>query len=371
MCRRPRLSGPGRKAVYMKLRHFFAGFFLCIAAVLVFSSGTALAKVSKKITLKPETTLETHNTLKIDITVDAKNVKSIEMLGKKVTKTADKFWKDAIPVLGFYFDKELKKTVASEWVNTAATYSFRVTTNSGKKYVNYIKISNLAPVDEEALLEASIKKVSKPDKNGNYTITVDFFRQIALEASEFEGRKVGDTFDIDGRTVTIVSMKTLDKNNEEVELKQYDEIVQCIVVRPKKVTDFWDTKKDTWVLDSPENADFGFIRDFSGDVFEAFIDYDYWNGGDYYVEMNDIAIKGAKFKVTDKTTARLAYVDYQKESLSRYITGTKYLAIREGKESIEGVYVYKEVGVYIYRKYNKKTGKFTNTVSEIVEIYTP
>ncbi len=353
----------------MKLKSFLAGLVLCLVSVLLISAETASAKTSKKIVLTPETTMETHKSLFIDVEISLKDVATLECVNKKVTKTADSLWKDSEAMTSFWYDEDSGKTKTTLYVEENGTYSVRAITKNGKKYVNFIKVKNLAPVDEDVKLEGMIRKISKPDKKGNYTITVDFYEQISLEPSAFKGKKVGDTLSVGGRMVTIMSMHKMDKDYNVIDMKQFDESTEMIVVRPKKATDFWNVELNEWVLDAPENADFGFIKSYSGDEYLAYSDYDYWEAEGYYCDMSDLAIKGAKFKVNGKTTVRLAYSFG--DDAPKYISGTKYLAIKQGKETVEGVNVYDGVSVYIYRKYNKKTGKFTNVVSEIKEIYMP
>ncbi len=92
-------SAPQMKSFYaerrydMKLKTFLAGLVLCLVSVLLISAETASAKTSKKIVLTPETTMETHKTLFIDVEISLKDVATLEYVNKKLTKTAGSLWK--------------------------------------------------------------------------------------------------------------------------------------------------------------------------------------------------------------------------------------------------------------------------------------
>ncbi|MBR5944463.1 MAG: hypothetical protein IKZ94_05895, partial [Lachnospiraceae bacterium] len=81
-----------------------------------------------------------------------------------------------------------------------------------------------------------------------------------------------------------------------------------------------------------------------------------------------------KLKVNDKTTVHPAYA-YRGESGNDYvvISAPEYFELFNNRELQEekGIFVYEGVGVWIYEEYDKKTGKFTDYVTEIIEIYTP
>ncbi|MBR4725413.1 MAG: hypothetical protein IK071_06485 [Lachnospiraceae bacterium] len=356
----------------MKNKKILAGIFLLILAVLIPSGISSQAAVSKKIKLTPWLTTTTHGEVVVDITASIKNVVSIDIAEGKIKKTADKYWKNANTEKDFSYHKDTKTTEATFWARRNGTYSVRVTTKSGKKYVNYIKISNLEPTSERGEMVANITNVSKPDSKGNYTITVDYKAELTAEPEIFEGTKAGDVVSIGGRDVEILDFLTLNENYEAVSQRKYDDKVECVVVLPKNAGDFYDLSNDmnSYLVEDPTAADFGFVR-IGGDIFYAYDDFEYWAfGGDYYVNLFDTVYSGVKLKVTADTFVRLAYADREKYGDIPGISGTDYCAIRRGTKELEGVYVYDDIDLHIYESYSKKKG-FTDTVSEIVEIYSP
>ncbi len=353
----------------MKFKGLFVGILLCILAVLIPQGVSAQAAISKKIVLTPATVNETHGSVWIDVSAKLKNVVSIEVKRGKIKKTADKYWKDCEKEdIYLYYNKETKTTESTFFAYENGTYSVRLTVKSGKKYVNYITVKNLAPVSERGKMTARITGVSEPDSKGNYTITADYKANITMSFSDLKGKKVGDVISVNGRKVEITRILTMDDAYTTKEQKKVDDNTECVVVFPKKASDFYDTSDEyySYILENPDSAAFGFIRSFnSKDVFVAYEDYDYWaDGGDYYVPLTDTVYTDVKLKVTAKTNVKLAY------SPTDRLSGTDYFAVWNGTKEIEGVYIMPQVDVHIYEKVSKD-GQFTDTVSEIVEIYTP
>ncbi|MCR5324400.1 MAG: hypothetical protein K6E85_14170 [Lachnospiraceae bacterium] len=356
----------------MKFRKLFTGLIIVILAVMIPNAVSAQAARSKKIKLSPWVTDKTHGMVVVDVYASLKNVTGIEIKKGKIKKTADKYWKDSWFDDYCYYDKETGKTHSVFYAYENGIYSVRLTVKSGKKYVNYIKISNLEPVSERGKLTANIRKVSEPDSKGNYTITVDYKKELTTSYKTFVGTKVGDVVSIDGRDVEIKDFLTMNEDYETSSQKEFDEYVDCIVVLPKNVGDFYDLDENSYLLDNPEHADFGFVRSYEDeDTYVAYDDYEYWaDGSEYYVNLFDTVYTGVKLKVTEDTLVRLAYADRDYYGKNPTISGTDYCAARLGTKTIENAFIPEELDLYIYESYSKKKG-FTDTVSEIVEIYTP
>ncbi|MCR5684614.1 MAG: hypothetical protein K6G81_04225 [Lachnospiraceae bacterium] len=356
----------------MKLKKLFTGLLIVILAVMIPNAVSAKASTSKKITLSPWVTEKTHGMVVVDVYASLKNVTGIEVKKGKIRKTADKYWENSEIEDYWYYDKETGITNSSFYAYENGTYSVRLTVKSGRKYVNYIKISNLEPVSERGQLTANIRKVSKPDSKGNYTITVDYKKELTVSYECFVGAKVGDVVSIGGREVEIKDFQTMNEDYEIVSRKEFDEYVDCIVVLPKNAGDFYDLNEYSYLLENPDHADFGFIRSFEDrDTFVAYDDYEYWtDGSDYYVHLFDTVYTGVKLKVTKDTLVRLAYADRDFYGDKPTISGTDYCAARLGTKKLENAFIPENLDLHIYEAYSKKKG-FTDTVSEIVEIYMP
>ena len=350
----------------MKIKKIFTGLLVVILAVLITNAVSAQAAVSKKIRLIPWVTDKTHGKVVVDINASLKNVTCIEVKEGKIKKTADKYWKNSDYLYDYYYNEATGIFDSSFYATKNGTYSVRLTVKSGKKYVNYIKISNLEPVSERGKLTANIRKVSKPDSKGNYTA------ELTASYKNFVGTKVGDVISIDGRDVEIKDFLTMNEDYETSSRKEYDEYVDCIVVLPKNAGDFYDLNEDSYYTEHPEEADFGFIRSYEdADTYVAYDDYEYWaDGNDYYVSLFDTVYTGVKLKVTKDTLVRLAYADRDFYGNNPTVSGTDYCAARLGTKELENAFIPGDVDLYIYESYSKKKG-FTDTVSEIVEIYTP
>ncbi|MBP5331237.1 MAG: hypothetical protein J6Y89_05240 [Lachnospiraceae bacterium] len=354
----------------MKRYKLFAGLLLLVLAILIPNAVSTQAAVSKKVELEPWFH-SIHSSVVVYVKTSLKDVVSYEIAEGKIKKTADKYWKKAVYHNAdySYYDSETGITEFPFDVYKNGTYSVRVTTKSGKKYVNYIKISHIEPVSDRGKLVANIKKISKPDSKGNYTITVDYKDELTVSESLFEGTKVGDVVSVGGREVEILDFMTQNADYETTSQKKYDENVECVVVLPKNAGDFYDLEANSYIAENPKNADFGFIR--NADTFIAYDDFEYWAfGGDYYVNLYDTVYAGVKLKVTADTLVRLAYANRDLYGDIPTVSGTDYCAAWKGTKKLEDAYVYTDLDLHIYEKYTKKKG-FTDTVSEIVEIYTP
>ena len=348
----------------MKLKKLILGLFLCIICAATIGGVNASAK-SKKIKFIPETKKETFRWLdvKMIISVKESDIEKIEYQYGKVKKTADKYWKDA-SIYDYYYEGEKKNTTeGSLSVYENGTYSVRVTTKSGKKYVNYIKIKNLGTPSENCEHTYTIKNVSKPDSNGNYTVTFDIKTEFNATFSDFEGSKVGDIVYVDDKPLVIQAFKKMDENNNISSQDKWDESVQLIVVVPKNFADFYEGEMLEYYEEYPEYADFGFLPGYYDCEYIAYDDYEYWDCDNYYVPFYKV-LSTKDFKVTKDTNVKLAY------SAERYISGKDYFAIYTGEKEIEGINVYKGIDFNLYEKYDKKKG-FTDVISELQEIYTP
>ena len=348
----------------MNLKKLIAGFFLCIICAATIGGVSVNAK-SKKIKLVPETKNETFELLFVDVIVSLKpsDIQKIEYQNGKVKKTSDKYWSNACELEYFYEGSKKNTTEVSLNVYYNDTYSVRVTTKSGKKYVNYIKIKNLGVPSENCLHTYSITDVSEPDSNGNYTVTVECKTELNATYSDFEGTKVGDTVYIDEKPVIIQEFRVMDTSGKTKSQNKWDESVGLIVVVPKNFSDFYEGESLKFIEEYPEYADFGFITGDYDNEYIAYDDYEYWEAEGYYVALYKV-LSTKKFKVTKDTNVKLAY------SEKRFISGKDYFAVYRGDKTIDGINVYKGLDYRLYEKYTKKDG-FTDVISELVEIYTP
>lgn len=358
----------------MKFNKLLAGFFLAVVAVLAL--GTVSAKAaSKKITLTPSTKKDAYEYLVVDVETSLKNVVKMEYQEGKVKKTADKYWKDSEELKYFYTNEETGITSESFFVYNNGTYTVRVTTKSGKKYVKSIKIKNLCPLTETSSCVFNIKKVSKPSKKGNYTITAEAQIQLTAPYSVFRGTRVGDTVTLEsGKQLKIIEFRKLVEGEySHTTQNSYDDEVGCVVVRPLNPSDFYDTSDDIYVdlKENPAYYDFGFINDSDyEETLNAWNDFEWWDDGDYYVPMYK-SLGTMDFIVTKNTNVKLAYVSWEVENAPTEISGTDYCEMLRGNKTIEGVTLINDVEVKIFVKYDKKAKEFTNVVGEIKEIYTP
>ncbi|MBR6476314.1 MAG: hypothetical protein IKS98_12835 [Lachnospiraceae bacterium] len=353
----------------MKAKKVFLGCLLCLLMLFVMGEFQAEA-ASKKVKLEPRVTYETHNGyfMQIKIPFAADKIASVEYLSGKVKKSADKYWNDSKKDAWIdYNTKNTKITYYCFYITENGYYSARVTTKSGKKYVACVKVKNIAPKSDNSRLMAYITKVSKPDSEGNYTVTADYYKQLTAVKSNFAGKGKGDIVEINGRKVELLEFYKKVSYTESVPLDSFTDDTEMVVVKPVDPKEFADIKDDynDNVFVNYDNLDFGYVIA-GNNWFYAFLDYDYWmDGSDYYVGLNEKFKTNSKLKVTKDTTVGLCLT-------SDVISGTDYLSYREGyADTPEGMYVSKNTPMHIYEKYDKKKKKFTNTVSEIDEIYRP
>ncbi len=358
----------------MKLKKVITGLFLCAIAVIA-AGGIYTNAASKKVTVYMESTVTTHSGEYIYVltSIKKKNVASIEYKAGSIKKTADKYWKDAEDIT-FYTDDETGKTKAGFRVYENGTYSVRVTAKSGKKYVKRIKINNIEPCSDRSILDARIKEFSGPDKKGEYTITVDYYGLVTVEASKVLGRNLGDKVRIGDRGIAkIVEILGEDSDHEYTVQQTKVQATSCVVLIPDDPKSFYGIKsEDDDIYYSYNGYRFGLFMSYSGDVFVACQAYD--EPEEYRDELYDKVYSNVKLKVNDKTVIRPAYTEWSKYGMKTVtLSVSEYLALRNNRELQEekGIYVYEGVGVWIYESYDKKTGEFTDYVSEIVEIYTP
>ena len=358
----------------MRIRKVLLGLLLSAVMVLALSGVYAEAATLKNVILIPTITHETHEsyTIYIQTPIAYNEVKSIDFQKGKVKKTANKYWKNADLNLTPRIDGETGYTQTSFYISENGYYSARITTKSGERYVNYIKISNFAPVSEDSEYVAKIKKVSKPNSKGNFTITVDYLTPLVATESDFSGKNIGDIVNINGREVEILEFNDLDYF-EIIGQDNFDKNTSMVVVKPVDSKDFSDIVNDSSEKVFAKNPDaaYGYIRGGDG-VFTAYLEYDSWDGGDFYGLLYETVKSGIKYKVTSKTNVKLYRINWQYKDAKLTMSGKDYLAIRKGiKEQVEWAYVSKTASMRIYQAYDKKTGEFTNVISEIIEIYKP
>ena len=358
----------------MKLKKIITGFFLCVIAVIA-AGGIYTNAASKKIflSLKKTKTTHTYNIINIETSIKKKNIASIEIKKGSVKKTADKYWKGAEKIDYFYSNDATGKTKTTYVVDENGTYSVRITAKSGKKYVKSIKVKNIEPSSERSNLDARITGVSGPDKKGEYTIIVDYYGQVTVDSSKVLGRKIGDKIRIGERGIAkIVEILGEDSSYEytiDQTKVQKDSCVVLIPDDPKSFFGIEDEDEDSYY--SYNDYKFGLIMSYTGDKFVACLAYD--QSEEYRDELYDKIYSNVKLKVNDKTSVHPAYVYRENDSSYVSISAPEYFELFNNMELQEetGIYVHEGVGVWIYEEYNKKTGKFTDYVSEIVEIYTP
>ena len=353
------------------MKKLITGFFLCLLAVVALGTVTAKA-ASSKLTLKKSTTKTVYDYMFISIYSSLKeaDIDKIEYKQGKVTKTADKYWKDADNAQYFYTNDD-GKVETSFLIYSNATYSVRLTTKSGQKYVKSIKVKNFAVTSENSESSYFIKKISGPSAKGNYSITCDVKTQLTTRYSTFRGTKKGDTVNLGGgKYVTIIEYWKISKNNEIYKPNKYDDEVAVVVVRPQNPADFYDKLYDNINLEEqPSFYDFGFINDSNyEETLNAYEDYAWFEGGDYYVPIYK-NLGTRKFIVTKNTVVKPAYMS---SSLGYdEISGTDYMKLWLGKKQIDGIYIVKDVELKIYEKYDKKNKEFTDVAAYIKEIYMP
>ena len=351
----------------MKLRKLLTSLALCLFGIILIGSIPTEA-ASKKIKLTPSTKKDTYEYVYVDVTstIKAEEVTKVEYQFGKVKKTADKKWKDASAL--YFYENDDGSTIS--WFNAYynGTYSVRISTKSGKKYVKTIKIKNILPASTNSNKEATITGVSGPDKKGNFTITVDYLTPYNKNYDELVGLKVGDTLDFSGKETTIISMYSLSDNYELVPMSAYDDTCVGIICQVKNWKDFypedeWEYRKD------PANQVFG-LYSFGG-LYYAYDDYEY--APDCYVMLGYTYPSQVKLKVNSKTKVYPAYVDREKYPDGCELTAEEYFSLIGNKDLQDqmGIYIYEGINFKIYEKYDKKTGQHTDVVAELHEIYTP
>ena len=352
----------------MKLNKILATLFLCAIAVLTVHGVSANA-ASKKVKITPSTKEYKLDSLKLTVSASFKeeNVEKIELKKGKVKKTADKYWEDAYSE-SFSYNKKKGKTEAEFYIHDNGTYSARVTTKSGKKYVKSIKVDNIVVQSEHSEQIKTITDISSRDSKGNYKIKVDFKYPLNTSSNTFEDTYTGDTIYLPEGPVVIQDFMWKDENGDIKHQDYWDEYIQCIVVLPKNPADFYDMEKCDYLYDNPEHADFGFLPGDYDNEYVAYDDYEYWDDGDYYVPLYRTIYSGIEFKITGKTKVKLAYSE---EGAPNIISGREYFDIMTGHaEEIEGVHIYGDLNYYLYEDYTEKDG-FTDVVKYLVEIYMP
>ena len=356
----------------MKLKTILASLAICAVCVLglLFAGSKPVDAATKQIVFDPGATAtgDAYGSLYIGISspIKAESVKKLEYQYGKVTKTSNKKWKNATP-LPVYNDDD-GTTISYVYVYGNGTYSVRLTTTSGKKYVKTIKVKNIVPVSQNSSKEAIITDISAPDKDGNVTITVDYLTPYNKNYEELVGTKVGDTLDFGGKKATIVSMYELDDSYDLVPITSFTDECKGIICKANNWKEFFSSDED--YRENPQNQMFGLIS-FDGGLYIAYDDYDY--APDCYVKLSYVYPSGVKLKVTKDTVVIPAYVDHIKNPDGVQLSISEYVALKADKELQDemGVYINDSITYEIYEKYSKKKGTHTDVVDIIHEIYTP
>ncbi len=351
----------------MKLKKLFGGLVLCLLCLVtfaVFKSEPADA-AEKVITLSMNYGKKTHTYDFIDVHIALKenDIKKVEVKEGKIKSTSNKKWKNSVEK---YFDSctdDPNCTTASFHVVENGYYSVRVTTKSGKKYVQSIKVKNILASDYLSICYSRIKDISKADKKGYYTLTADIYYQLAAEDSNVLGKKVGDTVDVDGFECTITDVLRFDDNGDPEHLT----VVEDYSCRPVLTTDAYEYFPESF-KDDPY---FGLVgNETSGGYFFAYDDYA-WD--DCYSEFCSLLYKDAKFSINKKTVVFPAYYDMEKYGARYTINADTYIALRgnEKKQQKLGIHFYDSTDWILYAHYDAKTDEFTDYLDEIYEIYSP
>lgn len=360
----------------MKSRKLFGFLLLCMLCILTIGA-VSVSAASKKIKLKATTTEATHNYVNIDIFFSGKDtdIEKIEYKKGKTTKTADKYWKKATPVTYFYYSDNSKKTESYFMVEENGNYSVRVVLKSGKKYVKTIKIKNILPKTERSNYDAAITEISDPDSKGDYTITVNYYSMLTLDPKEVLDKKPGDIIEVGNRgKAKILEIYTMDSSYYYTE--KQDEVVpeSCVILLPEDPKTFYNiTSEDQDTYYAYNDYKFGLIQNNSWNNFVACIAYD--EPEEYREEMYDTVYKDVKLKVNKDTVIRPAYYDHEKYGYNGLeINIEKFLKLRNSLDlqQKEKIYITSSTfSCWIYEAYDNETGKFTDYVSEISEIYSP
>ena len=352
----------------MKLKKLILTLVLSLLGVL-FISGTQIYAATKKIVLEPSTTKDTYEYVYVSVTspIKAENVAKLEVLAKKVTKTSDKKWKKAESI--YFYANDDDTTIGYFYAGSNGTYSVRLTTNTGKKYVMTIKINNLLPSSENSAKEATITGISGPDKDGNYTITVDYETAYSKTSKELKGKKIGDKLDFNGKKATITAMYSLDDNYELKSISAFDNNCYAVICQTDNWKEFYDENSEEYRSD-PSNQLFGLIS-YDGKIFYAYDDYEY--APDCYVTLGYTYPSQVELKLNKDTIVKPAYIDREKNPNGCEITADLYVSMIGNQELQEeyGIYIFDGTVFRIYEKYDKKIKKHTDIVDVLAEVYYP
>ena len=321
---------------------------------------------SKQLVLKLRSGQNPYKAQWIDVTssVLTKDISKVEYVSGKVKKASSKKWKNAIPVATFSLDDEAFEGCIEAYEN--GTYSVRLITKSGEKYVKTVKVKTKFPASENSNKEAVIKKISGPDKKGSYTITVDYLYPYNKKYDEINGIKVGDKLDFFGKEATVTRLYTIDEDDEFVPITVFDDSCYAVICKPENYKDFYPNAE---YGDDPETYSFGLLNE--GGSFVAYDDYEY--GSDAYVTVNFVYKADVKLKAGKNTKVQPAYYDRSRYSDSCEISMKEYVDLK-GDDSLKeeyGIYTYGEMTYYIFEKYDKKAKKHTDVVDILQEIYYP
>ncbi len=349
----------------MNIKKLLVTLGVCIIGLFIIGEVSTFA-ADKSLVLEVRSNQNPYRSQWIDVfsSIPAKDVKRIEYVSGKVKKASSKKWKYAITV--DFYDGDDEGTEGSFDVYNNGTYSVRLTTKSGKKYVKTVKVKSMLPASADSNKEAVIKKISKPDKKGTYTITVDYLYPYNKTYDEVVGIKVGDTIDFFGKEATVTQLYTYGEDYELVPITAFDDSCQVIVCKPKNYKDFYP---DAIYGDNPDSYSFGLLNE--GGIFIAYDDYEYQD--DAYVPVNFAYRSDVKLKAGKNTKVQLAYYDRERYPDGCVISMKEYVALKDNSDLQEeyGVYLYNETNFYIFDKYDKKAKKHTDVAEIIQEIYTP
>lgn len=338
-------------------------YLVLVLILVLLVPGVCSYAADAKVTLKPSTKKTTYGnvTVSVSSSISSGSIYKIEWKKGKITKSASKYWKDS---------KDITKTSKFS-VKKNGWYSVRIIDKNEKIYVKSIKIKNIKKAQYHGYMTGYIKGISEKDKNGEYTITVDFVDQIKCAKSDLWNKSIGDSVKVAGHKGVIVDVLSdprfpdgyaeLTKRHTQVNDERY-----YVVVR---FDDF-----DNYVLANdynPKGIEFGFVLDgaetyraYYGISYNSFIEV--YTPEEYYVE------KGVKLKVTKETSVQPAIFRRADGSFDYdyRMNGIEYIENIKGIKNTIGDGCITKYGS-IREMYDEKNKCYTNYVDEIIEKYMP
>ena len=212
--------------------------------------------------------------------------------------------------------------------------------------------------------------VNALDYGGYYVATFDFKRQYEIPFNELCTAKVGDVIDLDGKTVTVTRILSMNENFEYiVEHDTYEDGCR-IIVQPDNPEEFYTAEEldDLGYYDSPENAEFGFAMLYD-DMFRAYSD---WAWDDCYAAVYYTVLYHVNLVITENTVVEPAYYPMDEYGWDFTIDGLDYMHLRENREEQEErqIMTYDGIEMHITEVWDD-TGRSTGEISNLREIYSP